>query len=265
MAWPLHLIINPWREHGPGVFYLLPSTGGFLMRIFFIGVLVVFSVCCSMAQEVTRIGINLTTNALTLNNTYYCEKGLRNTVMLGGRYFVAPTIAVDGAIGFGFNASIKPDTASLTAKDPGIANVSGQLGVFWRLTPAAWKSYLGLVADGGIAYQRWYDAVQLKDTTRLYPAPPAKNYVTYTLVEPYSVYIPFVFIGLEPGFAFDDHFSLFVNFGINGVFYPNSKAIDQRGTGTNTTYITFLPLIERKDASFELSVSSVGLGVRFLF
>jgi hypothetical protein len=230
-----------------------------------IGGLIGLCVCGTMAQDSARVGINITTNAFTLNNTYYGEKGLRNTGMLGGRYFIIPSLAVDGAIGVGFNTSTNADTASLTPKDPGISDVSGQLGVFWKLTPASWKSYLGFVADGGIAYQKWYDAVTLKDTTRVIPAPPAKNYVTYTVVEPYSRIIPFIFVGLEPGFAFDSHFSLFANFGINAIFYPDSKAIDQRAVSTNTTYVTSLPLIERKDASFELSVSSVGLGVRFLF
>ncbi|HUI90917.1 MAG TPA: hypothetical protein VLX68_01600 [Chitinivibrionales bacterium] len=224
---------------------------------------------CATAQDSTspvRVGINVTTNALTtLNNSSYNAKGLRNTGMLGARLFVMPMLAIDGAIGFGLNTATNADTASLTPKDPGISEVSGQLGLFWKFTPASWKSYLGVMANGGIAYQKWYDAVQLKDTTRVYPAPPAKNYVTYTITEPYSVIVPFFFVGLEPGFAFDNHFSLFANFGINGIFYPDSKAIDQRSVSTNTGYITSLPLVERKDASFEMSVSSVGLGVRFLF
>lgn len=238
------------------------------MRMQVLTALIGLGALCAVAEEpatTPRFGINVTTNAFTLNNTYYGEKGLRNTGMLGGRFFVIPALAVDGAIGVGFNTSNNADTASLTPKDPGISDVSGQLGIFWKLTPPAWKSYLGLVADGGIAYQKWYDAATLKDTTREYPAPPAKNYVTYTVVEPYSVIIPFFFIGLEPGFAFDSHFSLFANFGINGIFYPDSKAIDQRSVSTNTTYVASLPLVERKDASFAFSVSSVGLGVRFLF
>jgi hypothetical protein len=185
--------------------------------------------------------------------------------MLGARVFVMPNFAIDGSIGFGLNASIEADTAAMTAKDPGIQNVSGQLGVFWKLTPASWQSYCGLVVSSGLGYQTWYDAVQLKDTTRILPAPPAKNYVAYTLVEPYSVIIPFFSCGIEPGYSFDKHFSLFATMGINGIFYPNSKAIDQRSVSTNNTYITSLPLIDRKDASFELSVSSVGLGVRYLF
>jgi hypothetical protein len=230
-----------------------------------IGTVIGFSVCCAIAQDSTRIGINITTNAFTLNNVNYGAKTLRNTGMLGGRYFIVPSLAVDGAIGFGLNTSNNADTTSLTTKDPGISDVSGQLGIFWKLTPASWKSYLGVVADGGLAYQRWYDAVQLRDTTRVYTAPPVRNYVTYSVVEYYSVYIPYFFLGLEPGFAFDSHFSLFANFGINGTFYPNSKAIDQRSVSTYTTYITSLPLIERKDASFEVSVTSVGLGVRYLF
>ena len=163
------------------------------------------------------------------------------------------------------NTSTAADTVSLTPNDPGITDISGQLGIFWKLTPASWKSYLGLVVDGGLARQKWYDAAQLRDTTRVYPGPPARNYVTYSVVESYSVIIPYFFIGLEPGFAFDSHFSLFANFGINGTFYPDSKAIDQRSVSTYNTYITSLPLAERKDASFELSVTSVGLGVRFLF
>ena len=239
--------------------------GGTFMRLQLIGGLIGLFVCCALAQDSPRIGINVTTNALSLNNSSYGAKGLRNTGMLGGRYFIIPSLAVDGAIGFGFNTSTKADTATLTPKDIGITDVSGQVGMFWKFTPASWKSYLGLLADGGLAYQKWYDAITLKDTTRVYPAPPAKNYVTYTVVEPYSRIIPFIFVGLEPGFAFDNHFSLFANFGINAIFYPNSKVIDQRSVSTNTTYVTSLPLIERKDASFELSVSSVGLGVRFLF
>lgn len=227
----------------------------------FVG-LIVFS---CLAQDSTRIGINITTNAFTLNNVNFGGKTLRNTAMLGGRYFVIPSFAIDGAIGFGLNTSNSADTTLLTTKDPGIADVSGQLGIFWKLTPSSWKSYLGVVADGGLAYQRWYDAVQLRDTTRVYPAPPARNYVTYSVVEYYPAYIPYFFLGLEPGFAFDSHFSLFVNFGINGTFYPNSKAIDLRSVSTYNTYITSLPLVERKDASFEISVTSVGLGVRFLF
>lgn len=235
------------------------------MRTRLAGLCIGLSISCVIAQQTERVGINITTNTFTLNNTNYGAKGLRNTGMLGGRYFIMPSLAVDGAIGMGLNTSTDADTASLTPKDPGITDVSGQLGIFWKLTPADWKSYLGFVADGGIAYQRWYDAVSLRDTTRVYPAPPARNYVTYTVVECYSVYIPFIFLGLEPGFAFDNHFSLFANFGLNGIFYPNSKAIDQRAVSTYTNYVTSLPLIERKDASFEVSVSSVGLGVRFLF
>jgi hypothetical protein len=239
--------------------------GGTFMRMQLIGGIIVFCVCCTMAQDTPRIGINVTTNALSLNNPNYGGKGLHNTGMLGGRYFIIPSLAIDGAIGFGFNSSSNADTATQTPKDIGITDVSGQVGMFWKFTPASWKSYLGLLANGGIAYQKWYDAVTLKDTTRVNPAPPARNFVTYSVVEPYSVIIPFIFVGLEPGFAFDNHFSLFANFGINAIFYPNSKAIDQRGVSTNTTYVTSLPLVERKDASVELSVSSVGLGVRFLF
>jgi hypothetical protein len=231
----------------------------------FVAAFLGFSICCAMAQDSPRFGLNITTNAFTLNNAEYGAKTIRNTGMLGGRLFIIPTIAIDGAIGLGLNSSKNADTSSLTTKDPGIADVSGQLGVFWKLTPASWKSYLGVIADGGLAYQRWYDAVQLKDTTRVYPAPPVRNYVTYSVVESYAAYIPYVFLGLEPGFAFDDHFTLFANFGINGTFYPNSKAIDQRSVSTNTSYVTTLPLVERKDASFEMSITSVGLGVRFLF
>jgi len=235
------------------------------MRMKLVGALISASVCCAMAQESPRVGINVTTNAFSLNNVDYGAKGLRNTAMLGGRFFILPMLAVDGAVGFGFNTSTGGDTAALTPKDPGISNISGQAGMFWKLTPASWNSYLGLLADGGVAYQKWYDAVQLKDTTRVYPAPPVRNYMTYTVVEPYSVIIPFMFLGLEPGFAFDSHFSLFANFGINAIFYPDSKAIDDRSVSANNNYITTLPLVERKDASFEVSVSSVGLGVRFLF
>ncbi len=235
------------------------------MRMKLTGFFVGLMVCFACAQDSARIGVNVTTNTLSLNNVDYGAKGLRNTGMLGARFFVIPVFAIDGAIGVGFNTSTSADTMSQTPKDPGISDVSGQVGIFWKLTPASWKSYLGVVADGGIAYQKWYDAVTLKDTTRVYPAPPARNFVSYTVVEPYSVYIPFLFVGVEPGFAFDKHFSLFANFGINGIFYPNSKGIDQRSVSTNTTYITSLPLIQRKDASFEVSVSSVGLGVRYLF
>ncbi len=237
------------------------------MRKRMAGLFVCLIVCFVVAQDQDspRFGINVTTNTLSLSNTDYGAKGLRNTGMLGGRYFVIPSLAVDAAVGFGFSTSTNADTAALTPKDPGITEVSGQVGVLWKLTPGSWKSYLGVVVDGGVAYQKWYDAITLKDTTRVMPAPPAKNYVSYTLVEPYSVVIPFIFAGIEPGFAFDNHFSLFASFGINAIFYPDSKAIDQRSVSTNTTYITSLPLIERKDASIELSVSSVGLGVRFLF
>lgn len=219
----------------------------------------------AVAFDGSCIGINATTNTFSLNNAYYGEKGLRNTTMLGARVFITPEFAIDGAVGFGLNTSIAADTIDLTPKDPGIQNVSGQLGIFWKFTPASWQSYCGLVVATGVGYQTWYDAVQLKDTTRVLPAPPAKNYVAYTLVEPYSVIIPFFSCGIEPGYSFDRHFSLFATIGINGIFYPDSKAIDQRSVSTNTSYITSLPLLERKDASFEFSVSSVGLGVRYLF
>jgi len=240
-------------------------TGEFQMRIRLITACIGLCACLAMAQDVAKVGINVTTNAFSLNNSNYGEKGLRNVGMLGGRYFITPRIGIDGSIGFGYNSPVNADTSALTTKDPGITNVSGQLGIFYKLTPPAWKSYLGLVANGGVSYQKWYDALNLRDTTRVLPALPAKNYVTYSLVEPYSVYIPYFFVGLEPGFAFDNHFSLFVNFGINGIFYPNSKAIDQRTLSTYNTYVTSHSLIERNDASFELSVSSIGLGVRFLF
>ncbi len=235
------------------------------MRTRLIGTVIAFFICGVMAQENSKIGINVVTNAFSLNNSNYGEKGLRNVGMLGARYFVSPRIGIDGSIGFGFNSSVDADTASLTTKDPGITNVSGQIGIFYKMTPLSWKSYLGVVANGGVSYQKWYDALSLKDTTRVLPAPPAKNYATYSLVESYGVYIPYFFVGLEPGFAFDDHFTLFVNFGINGIFYPNSKAIDQHSISPNNSYVTSLPLIDRNDGSFELSVSSIGLGVRFLF
>jgi hypothetical protein len=228
-------------------------------------VIVIVSGISAAAFDGSCIGINATTNTFSLNNSYYGEKGLRNTTMVGARVFLMPNFAIDGAIGFGLNSSVPADTATMTANDPGIKNVSGQLGIFWKLTPASWQSYLGLVVSSGLGYQTWYDAVQLKDTTRTLPAPPKNDYVSYTLVEPYSVVVPFMSIGVEPGYSFDKHFSLFATIGVNGIFYPNSKAIDQRSVSANNTYITSLPLIERKDASFEMSVSSVGLGVRYLF
>lgn len=230
-----------------------------------IAMFITLSIGCTFAQNMGRIGIGATTNTFSFNNTYYGEKGLRNTVMVNGRYFIVPSFAIDGAIGFGTNSSVNADTAALTPSDPGILNVSGQLGVFWKLTPAAWQSYIGVTAAGGISRQRWYDAVQLKDTTRVSLAPPAKDYATYTLAEPYNVTIPFMSIGLEPGYAFDRHFSLFATFGINATWYPNSKAIDYRSISTNNTYISSLPLIDRNDASFEFSIASVGLGVRYFF
>jgi hypothetical protein len=236
-----------------------------MLRFRCIGIFLGLGICCAFAQNMGCIGIGATTNTFALNNTYYGEKGLRNTAMVNGRYFIVPSFAIDGAIGFSTNSAIDADTTTLTPKDPGISNVSGQLGVFWKLTPASWQSYIGVTASGGIGRQKWYDAVNLRDTTRVLPAPPAKDYATYTLVEPYNVIVPFMSIGLEPGYAFDRHFSLFATFGINAIWYPDSKAIDSRSTSTNNTYVTSLPLIEWKDASFEFSVASVGLGVRYYF
>ena len=236
-----------------------------MLRFRCIGMFIGLGIYCAFAQNMGQIGIGATTNTFALNNTYYGEKGLRNTAMVNGRYFIVPSFAIDGAIGFSTNSAIDADTTTLTPKDPGITNVSGQLGLFWKLTHASWQSYIGVTASGGIGRQKWYDAVTLKDTTRVLPAPPAKNYSTYTLVEPYNVIVPFMSIGLEPGYAFDRHFSLFATFGLNAIWYPDSKAIDDRSISTNNTYVTSLPLIERKDASFEFSVASVGLGVRYYF
>jgi hypothetical protein len=230
-----------------------------------IAMFIALGIGCTFAQNMGRTGIGATTNTFSFNNAYYGEKGLRNTVMVNGRYFIVPSFAIDGAIGFGTNSSVNADTAALTPSDPGILNVSGQLGVFWKLTPASWQSYIGVTASGGIGRQKWYDAVTLRDTTRVLPAPPAKDYATYTLVEPYNVIVPFMSIGMEPGYAFDRHFSLFATFGINAVWYPDSKAIDSRSISTNNVYVSSLPLVERKDASFEFSIASVGLGVRYYF
>ena len=230
-----------------------------------IGTFIGLCICCACAQNIGRIGVGAMTNTFSLNNAYYGEKGLRNTAMADGRFFLTPSFAIDGAIGFSYNSSTDAETASLTPKDPGITNVSGQLGVLWKLTPASWQSYFGVTAAGGIGRQKWYDAVSLRDTMRVYPAPPARNYTTYTLVEPYYVVVPFMSIGLEPGYAFDRHFTLFAAFGVNAIWYPDSKAIDNRSIGTYTTYLSSLPLVERKDASFECSVSSVGLGIRYYF
>ena len=66
-----------------------------------IAMFITLSIGCTFAQNMGRIGIGATTNTFSFNNTYYGEKGLRNTVMVNGRYFIVPSFAIDGAIGFG--------------------------------------------------------------------------------------------------------------------------------------------------------------------
>jgi hypothetical protein len=101
-----------------------------MLRFRCIGIFLGLGICCAFAQNMGCIGIGATTNTFALNNTYYGEKGLRNTAMVNGRYFIVPSFAIDGAIGFSTNSAIDADTTTLTPKDPGISNVSGQLGVF---------------------------------------------------------------------------------------------------------------------------------------
>lgn len=171
---------------------------------------------------------------------------------IGLRYFLVKNVAIDFSMGGAINDAVLADSATKTVGDPGTLIFNGELGVFVKLAEYE-GAYFGTLGDVGLSTQRWDDL-----DNRQKPVPAFPGNATYTMV------IPYVFLGMESGYFFNPHFSLFSKFGLNAAYFPASKYIDSSSPDYNPATHSY-PLKNRNDNNSSLSVSQLGLGARFTF
>jgi opacity protein-like surface antigen len=171
---------------------------------------------------------------------------------LGLRFFLSKNAAIDFSLGGALNDQVAADSSTKTVGDPGARIFNAELGGFLKLAEYD-GAYFGLLGDVGMSLQRWAD---FDNKTKPVPAYP--SYATYAML------IPYVFAGMEPGYAFNPHFSLFSKFGMNLAYFPASKFIDNGSPDYNPASKSF-PLKSRHDDNSSLTLTQMGLGVRFTF
>ena|GEM_PF-4671555 len=171
---------------------------------------------------------------------------------IGLRYFLAKNVAMDFSLGGAFTDAVQADSATKTVGDPGSRIINGELGVFVKLAEYE-GAYFGTLGNVGISSQRWADF-----DNRVKPVPAFPSFATYSMI------IPYVFLGMESGYFFNPHFSLFSKFGLNVAYFPASKFIDNASPDYNASTHSF-PLKSRNDDNSSLNVSQLGLGARFTF
>jgi hypothetical protein len=208
------------------------------------------SVVSSEAEPVFAI------NAFSTNpNTFDASsaKGqFKLAPQIGLRYFPVKNVAIDFSFGGAINDEVQADSTTKTVGDAGSRVFNGELGVFVKLAEYD-GAYFGTLGDVGLSTQRWDD---LDNRQKPVPAYPAN--ATYTMI------IPYVFLGMEMGYFFNPHFSLFSKFGLNAAYFPASKYIDSSSPDYNPATHSF-PLKSRHDDNSSLNVSQMGLGARFTF
>ncbi len=171
---------------------------------------------------------------------------------IGLRYFPMKNIAVDLSLGGAYNDQVEADSTTKTVGDPGARVFNGELGIFVKILEYE-GAYLGTLGDIGFSSQRWADF-----DNRSRPVPGFPSFATYSMT------IPYVFMGMEPGYFFNSHFSLFSKFGFNLAYFPASKYIDNTSSSYDPASHTF-PLKSRNDDNSSMNISQLGLGARFTF
>ncbi|MBD3393546.1 MAG: hypothetical protein GF418_15540 [Chitinivibrionales bacterium] len=169
---------------------------------------------------------------------------------MGIRVMPADNFGLDLLAGFVLQTGVERDSASGTSEQPSGLSFSFSAGLVPVIARGD-RGQLALLVRGGTVIQKQYDY----DYSGMGGEDKFADWISVS---------PRFFVGFEPSVYFGDNVSLFSNFGLAGVVFPNSKYIDTMDPSYDFD-AGVLPLKQRKDRYFVLLVDGLCIGLRYFF
>lgn len=176
------------------------------------------------------------------------------TTMIGFRFYVENTGAIELRFGYESAGGVDKDSTSNTSEDQSESSFAVEVGGMIRAfeTP---RSYMGILARIGFTSNKDEESVYWSD-----PNPPYQDSDRKYL--DYRTTAMSIFLGMEPTYFFNDHFSLYSTFGLRISMLPSTKYFDEPDVYTPADY-NAATLSDHEDSKTLIRFDGVWIGMRY--